>query len=103
MDAQTLTAALAHTLHSLASLPALAGLAAGFLLGTAHFGSLWWNAAWFAEGRPLPALLLQLGRLALLAGGFVLLARFGALPLLAGTAGLLCARKLVLHRARRLS
>lgn len=76
------------------------GLAAGTLLGLAHFGSLRRNARLYAGGGTVAgALLLQLGRFALLAGGLTLLARLGALPLLSGALGLLVARSAILRRA----
>jgi len=101
MDAQIMM----PSLHPFASqawiLPALLGAAAGLALGLIHFVTLWWNAAWFSAGRPLAALGLQLSRFLLVVGVFVLLARTGAVPLLAGAIGFLVARRLVLARVGR--
>lgn len=75
------------------------GLLIGIVAGIAHFGSLWWNTRMFAQaGSMVAAVVVQLGRLGLLAAVFVGLSRFGALPLLAGALGLLMARQLMLKR-----
>ncbi|NDW00133.1 ATP synthase subunit I [Salipiger sp. PrR002] len=83
---------------------ALAALALclGFALGWAHFASLRRVTDLYLESGPAwRALALQLGRLAVLAGVLVGLALLGALPLLAGTLGLLLARQMVLRRSRK--
>jgi hypothetical protein len=69
-------------------------LAAGAAIGAFHFLTLRQNVRMLAAGRPLlPALALQLARFAATAAALFLIARhFGALPLLAGTAGILASR-----------
>jgi F1F0 ATPase subunit 2 len=95
MDAPTMT-----DLH-LADLlpPVCAAFGAGILLGASYFLTLRWNVRTLALGRaPLFAIGLQLARFALLAVALVLIARgFGALPLVAATAGILTARAAVLR------
>lgn len=76
------------------------GFGAGLLLGLAHFASLGAITRCFLAGRALRALMLQLGRFALLATVLVLLAGLGAAALLASLPGLLLARALLLRRAR---
>lgn len=79
------------------------GLAVGALLGVIHFGSLWWNATLFARGGAAAALAIQLARFAVLVLALAGLARLGAVPLLAGAAGLIAARQLVVHRLGRIT
>lgn len=68
-------------------------LLAGVLLGLLHFISLRWNVRYLLGGQPLFSLGLQLFRFALTGGALVLVAKsFGAMPLLAGTLGLMAAR-----------
>lgn len=70
---------------------------AGTLLGLLHFAFLRWNVRCLLSGRPLFSLGLQLLRFALTGGALALVAKlFGAMPLLAGTLGLLAARTRVL-------
>jgi F1F0 ATPase subunit 2 len=77
------------------------GLVAGVLLGFVHFGSLWWNTKLFTEGTGMiRVLIVQVGRFAVLATVFFILAELGAAPLLAGMAGLLVSRQVVLRRFR---
>ena len=77
----------------------LLGLAAGVLLGFVHFGSLWWNTKLFTEGSGMVrVLIVQAGRFAVLATAFFILAAFGAPSLLAGMAGLLASRQIILRR-----
>ena len=76
----------------------LAGLA-GLGVGWLHFASLEWVANRIVEGR-LSAIGLQLGRLVLLGGILFLFAQGGALVLIAGTAGILLGRAIVLKGAR---
>jgi F1F0 ATPase subunit 2 len=64
----------------------------GFLLGSLHFHGLRRNAALYAAGRVGPALVLQLLRMGVTAGGLFLAGRQGAWPLLCALAGLLVAR-----------
>ncbi|KCZ86219.1 hypothetical protein HAD_11050 [Hyphomonas adhaerens MHS-3] len=78
-----------------ALLAGLAGLGAGWL----HFASLEWVANRIVEGR-LSAIGLQLGRIVLLGGILFLFAQGGALVLIAGAAGILLGRVIVLRGAR---
>ncbi len=82
-------------LHQFLTLAATAGawFVTGALLGLAHFGALRWNVRWMLGGRALLSFGLQLLRFAVIGAVLTLIARwFGALPLLAGTLGLLAAR-----------
>ena len=70
---------------------------AGGLLGMMHFLSLRWSVQRLVAGRALLSLGLQLLRLALTSTAMILTVRlFGAIPLLAGSLGLLAARTSVL-------
>ena len=82
------------TEHALLALRVGAWLGGGALIGAFHFLTLRWNVRMLALGRaPLLAMALQLGRFALLASVLAVIAsRFGALPLLLVTAGILAAR-----------
>jgi hypothetical protein len=75
-------------------LQAGAWLGCGGLIGVLQFTMLQWNIRLFVAGGPwLPAMLLQLGRLALLAVALSLVTeRFGVFPLLMTTAGVLVTR-----------
>lgn len=84
-------------LSSLALQGALGGLA-GALLGYAYFTALRWNVTLIEKGAAPAAALLFVARFALLSAAFVMLAKLGALPLLAGAAGLLVARRVMLRR-----
>jgi hypothetical protein len=79
-------------------LPLCAGFGAGALIGASHFLTLRWNVGMFALRRAaLLAIGLQLARFALLAVALVLIVRgFGAVSLVAATAGVLMARAAVL-------
>lgn len=77
----------------LAILAALAGLGVGWL----HFASLERIARRIAEGR-LSAIGWQVARLVVLAGVLWLFAQGGAVVLLAGAAGILAGRSIVLKR-----
>lgn len=74
------------------------GLALGTLAGAWHFMSLRWNWPLFAEGRAVAALALQLARFALTGALLLMLAHVGALALLAGMAGILLVRAIVMRR-----
>lgn len=76
----------------------LLGLAAGVVLGLAHFGALRLTVRYFADGRALRAAAFQLLRFALVGAGFLGLAQLGAGPLIAGLVGLLLARRAALRR-----
>lgn len=70
---------------------------AGSLLGLLHFVSLRWNVRCLLSGQLLSSLGLQLLRFAATGGTLVLACKlFGAMPLLAGTFGLMAARNGVL-------
>ncbi|MBS0316464.1 MAG: hypothetical protein JSR49_05005 [Proteobacteria bacterium] len=87
-------------LHAGALVASLAaGLAAGFVLGVAHFAMLTRNLRLFAAGRLAVAFGLQFMRLAVTVACFAGLAwRFGAGTALAGLVGLLLARTWLLRR-----
>jgi hypothetical protein len=73
-------------------------LAAGIVIGALHFLSLRWSVRLFIEGRAARSLAIQGLRLTALGGALAAVAVwFGALPLLAATAGLLLARTAVLR------
>jgi F1F0 ATPase subunit 2 len=74
-------------------------LAVGALIGVFHFMTLRWNVQMFAGGGSLfLASLSQLVRFALVACLLAIIAtQFGALQLLAATAGILAARTAVLR------
>ena len=89
--------------QALATLAALAGLAAhlaaGLALGVVYFLALWRSARLFAEGgRAIPALSLTAARIALLGGGLVVASFEGATPLMATALGALIARALVVRK-----
>ena len=75
-----------------------AWLTAGGLLGAFHFLSLRRSARRLAtSSAPSAALTLHLIRFAITAGALIVIARYGALPLLAATFGLVAARTAVLQ------
>ncbi|WP_210248570.1 ATP synthase subunit I [Rhizobium sp. RU35A] len=86
-----------------APLAALIGFAAGLALGLLHFLTLKRNTEFFAQGRFGRAFLLQLVRFGLLIVVMVVMAKIGAVALLAGLSGLLLSRALILKRERRAS
>lgn len=75
-------------------LKAGAWISAGALIGALYFMTLRHNVTLLATARaPLFAMALQFGRFAALAGILAVIAsRFGALPLLLATAGIVAAR-----------
>ncbi len=81
------------------SLLGAAWLAAGALIGAAHFLTLRWNVRMLATGRSvLLPLGVQLARFALMAAVLLLITRsFGAWPLLMATVGILVARTAILR------
>jgi len=83
--------------HALAV--AAAWLAAGAVIGSIHFFGLRWNVRMVAAGRSLlPPAAVQLGRFAVMGVALAVIARlFGALPLIAATAGILAARALIVR------
>ncbi|MCL7461386.1 ATP synthase subunit I [Pseudomonas sp. NW5] len=76
------------------------GLLAGGLIGAVHFASLALNLRLFSSGRLLPALALQLVRVASSVAALVVVSRFGLAALLAAALGLLLARQLKVRRMR---
>jgi F1F0 ATPase subunit 2 len=72
---------------------------AGILLGLFFFATLRWNIALYLSRRTA-GLALQLGRLAVVVLGLVLVAHAGATPLVATFVGFLIARSAVLRGAR---
>lgn len=78
---------------------AVLAIIVGFGAGWLHFASLQRVAEMIVEGR-LPAIGLQLVRFAALGCLLWIFAKGGALVLLAGAAGILAGRALVLRRAR---
>lgn len=77
------------------------GFLAGLVLGFAYFRALRATVGLLVGGRhPLLGLALTLSRLAMLAAGFYLAVRVGGLALLAALAGVLCAKAVMLRRAR---
>ena len=81
-----------------AALQALVGASVGGLAGAAYFAALWRNVTLFESGATPRALALLVARFFGLALVLVGLAKFGALALLAGAAGLLVARQIVMRR-----
>jgi F1F0 ATPase subunit 2 len=75
----------------------------GFLAGLGYFYAIWWSAralVFGSHGAAL-AMVLSFGRLALLAGLFILAARIGAMALLLMALGVLCARFVMIRRVTR--
>jgi F1F0 ATPase subunit 2 len=81
-----------------AALHALLGAATGGATGYCYFVALRWSVDLFERREPAKAALLALFRFAALAAVFVALAKCGAFALLAGLAGLLVARRMVMRR-----
>lgn len=74
------------------------GFGAGLIAGLLHFIGLKPTANLFAAGHAQRALALQLARIAFVGLVLYALTRFGALALVAGFAGIVVARSLVLKR-----
>jgi hypothetical protein len=94
MDAKAMT--VFHlSAHDLAF--AAGWLAIGIVIGACHFLTLRWNVRMLTAGRSLlPVMAIQLGRFAAIGIALAVTAvYFGALPLLAATAGILAARTAV--------
>ncbi len=85
------------------TLTLLGAFAAGALLGTAHFASLWWSVVLMSNGRTVLGVAVQGLRFAALALALALIARQGAAPLLAAALGVLATRALLILRYRRLA
>jgi len=79
----------------------LVGFAAGLALGALHFAGLWQTLGRLPRTR-MPGMLMVaslVGRLAVLLGGFYLLAHWGGWPaLVAGLVGVVAARSWLLRR-----
>ena len=75
-------------------------LAVGAVIGGGFFLSLRWNVYMLATGSAvLPVIAVQLARLAMIGGALTAIALyFGALPLLAASAGILLARSIIIRR-----
>jgi hypothetical protein len=79
-------------------LESTAWVATGGLVGTFHFLTLRRSARMLAMGSSLSAgLVLHLIRFPIIAGALIVIARYGALPLLAATLGILGARTAALR------
>ncbi|NVO28867.1 hypothetical protein HJ526_15665 [Donghicola sp. C2-DW-16] len=76
------------------------GFAAGLTLGAVHFLTLGRLVDMLVSGTVAWPLILQLVRFAVLGAVLYGLALLGALPLIAGTAGIVLARVLVLRRTK---
>jgi N-ATPase, AtpR subunit len=102
MDAQAMTS-FHLTEHALFALRAGAWLGGGALIGACYFLMLRRSARMLVLGRAwLLAMALQLGRISLLAGMLAVIAsRFGALPLVFATAGILAARTAAVRRGEQ--
>jgi hypothetical protein len=75
-----------------------AGGLVGAIAGYGYFTALWWNVLLIDRGATGRALLLLAARFVALTLTLFVLVRFGALALLAGAAGLLAARRLLVRR-----
>jgi hypothetical protein len=75
-----------------------AGGLVGWIAGYGYFTALWWNVRLIDGGATGRALLLLAARIAALTLTLFVLVRFGALALLAGAAGLLAARRVLMRR-----
>jgi len=78
-----------------------AAFVAGAALGTAHFGSLWWSVVLLQDGRTALGVVTQALRFVVLGTALALIARCGVGPFLMAALGLVAARALLTHRARR--
>lgn len=74
------------------------GAVVGAAVGYGYFSALWWNVLLIDRGATTRALFLFAARIALLALTLFGLVQIGALALLAGAAGLLAARRLLVKR-----
>lgn len=83
------------------ALHAFLGLFAGTLLGLFHFASLRANVRLYVEGGAVRAVGIQILRFGLLVAVLAVLAKLGAVALLAGAAGLFIARGFVLRWVER--
>jgi F1F0 ATPase subunit 2 len=79
------------------------GLAAGALIGAAHFGSLWWSVALVRDRKPLRGFAVQALRFVALVLALGLIARRDAAAFLAAALGLLAARGVLTRRFGRIA
>ncbi len=91
------------TPYSTLSMQIPAGLGIGLVYGWVHFWSLRCNVRLMTGGAPVKAFMVQLVRLACVAGVFFLLTRLGPWALLSGALALLPARLAVLRQVKRTS
>lgn len=99
MDAPQVMTPVLHSM--LAATPTLAlALAGGCALGLLHFASLQAALTQYGNGRIMLGLALHAGRMVVLVGALYGLVRLGAGPLLAGAAGLLIGRTIVMRMTR---
>ncbi|WP_442755400.1 ATP synthase subunit I [Methylocystis sp. JAN1] len=73
----------------------------GAIVGYGYFTALWWNVLLIDRGATARALLLLAARVTALVLTLFILVRVGALALLAGAAGLLAARRILVRRLGR--
>jgi F1F0 ATPase subunit 2 len=75
-----------------------AHLIGGGVVGMLYFRGLWWNASLLSQGgRTAAAIMLLVGRFALLGGVLTLVSLEGALPLLMTALGVLIGRSAVMR------
>ncbi|MCB1493644.1 MAG: hypothetical protein KDJ77_17905 [Rhodobiaceae bacterium] len=89
---------------ALADIPLLqvaAAFVAGLVLGFLHFGTLRAITIGYLDGHPVRAIVLQVGRLAVMFAALYGFALLGAAVLLAAAVGVLAARMIVVGRVRR--
>lgn len=76
-------------------------LGGGFLLGVIYFRAVQMTADFLVAGaRPVLAIVLTLGRFALLGGGLFIATQFGAFSLVAMLAGILLGRTITIRWVR---
>ena len=81
-----------------------AHLIGGGGIGILYFRGLWWNASLLSQGgRTAAAIILLVGRFALLGGVLTLASLEGALPLLVTALGVLIGRSAVMRRVGRVA
>jgi len=85
---------------SVGAMPIIIGahLIGGGAVGMLYFRGLWWNASLLSQGgRTAVAIILLVGRFALLGGVMMLASLEGALPLLVTALGVLIGRSAVMR------
>ena len=83
-----------------AILVAIASVVAGFALGLAFFTLLGANVRLYTQGNRGLGIALHVVRLGVIAAAFFVLARFGALALIAGLSGFVFARFVAVRRRK---